>query len=60
MAFGLNRNQKQRLIGVKKEVHRVSGFGVKALPVSEFLFPEFLPELEGTRQALKKINKLTK
>lgn len=60
MTFGLKKNQKQRLIGVKKEVHRATGFGTKGLAVGEFLFPEFLPELEGSRQVLKKVNKLTK
>ena len=60
MAFGLKKYQKQRLIGVKKEIHRVSHFGVKALPVIEMLNPEFIPELESTRQVLKRVNKLTK
>lgn len=48
------------MIGVKKELHRVSHFGVKALPVIEMLNPEFIPELEGTRQVLRKVDKLTK
>ena len=60
MTFGLKKYQKQRLIGVKKELHRVSHFGVKALPVIEMLNPEVAVELEGARQVLKKVNKLTK
>jgi hypothetical protein len=60
MAFGIKKSTKHRLIGVKKELHRVSHFGVKALPVIEMLNPEFIPELEGTRQVLRKVDKLTK
>ena len=60
MGFGFKKNQKQRMIGIKKDIHRVTGFGTKALAVSEFLFPEFLPEKEGARQVVKRVNKLTK
>ena len=60
MTFGLKKSQRHRLLGVKNTIHNVSGFGMKALPVVELFNPEFLPELEATRQALKKVNRLTK
>ena len=60
MTFGLKKSQQHRLIGVKNTLHRASAFGVKALPVIEMLNPELIPELEGTRQALKKVSRLTK
>ena len=60
MSFGMKKSQRHRLLGVKNTIHNVSGFGVKALPVIEMMNAEFLPELEATRQALKKVNKLTR
>ena len=60
MAFGIKKSTKNRLIGVKQELHRVSHFGVKALPVIEMLNPEVAVELEGARQVLRKVDKLTK
>ena len=60
MAFGIKKSTKNRLIGVKTELNRVSHFGVKALPVIEMLNPEFAVELEGARQVLRKVDKLTK
>ena len=60
MSFGIKKSQRHRLLGVKNSVHRASAFGSKALPIVEILAPEFIPELEATRQGLKKISKLTK
>lgn len=60
MSFGVKKKYVHRLVGVKNSLHRASAVGVKALPVIEMLNPEFLPELEGTRQVLKKVNRLTK
>jgi len=60
MSFGIKKSQRHRLLGVKHTIHDVSSFGVKALPVIEMMNPEFLPELETTRQVLRKVSKLTK
>jgi len=60
MTFGIKKSQRHRLIGIKNTVHNVSTFGSKLLPVVEMLNPELLPELESTRQILRKVNKLTK
>lgn len=60
MSFGIKKSQRHRLLGVKQTVHRASAFGSKILPVVELLNPELIPELEGSRQVLKKVNKLTR
>jgi hypothetical protein len=60
MVFGIKKSSVSHLIGVKKAVNRYAGIGTKGLAVSEFLFPEFIPEIEGTKVILNKIKKLTK
>jgi|DEB0MinimDraft_6_1074348.scaffolds.fasta_scaffold80416_2 hypothetical protein len=60
MSFGIKKKYIHRFVGVKQNLHRASAFGVKALPVIEMMNPEFLPELETTRQVLRKVSKLTK
>jgi len=60
MSFGIKKKYVHRFVGVKDTVNRASSFGVKALPVIEMLNPEFAVELEGTRQVLKRVSKLTK
>jgi len=60
MTFGVKKNPINRPIGVKRAVRKTVHFGTKALQISEFLLPEFIPEIEVAKEGLALADKLTR
>ena len=60
MAFGIKKNPINRPIGVKRAVRNTTHFGTKALQISEFLLPEYIPEIEVAKAGLDVVDKLTR
>lgn len=60
MTFGIKKNPIHRPIGVKRAINQTTQFGTKALQISEFLMPEFIPEIEAAKAGLAIVDKLTR
>ena len=55
MGFGTKNSTQKHRFGIKKAIHASAGVGQKALGISAFIFPEFLPEIELARGITKEI-----